>query len=94
MNNYNINISEYRILLDDNELNDDIINFLLYDTDNEGILESKLTKKFKKIKYEKTILKNDDQQKNNNKYDIYTTVIEDFLYVFKSNILKLFETTN
>lgn len=80
------------------KVNEDIVKSLqnnLIKKDNIiSSLESKLTKKFKKMKHEKAILKNDDQQKNNNKYDIYTTVIEDFLYVFKSNILKLFETTN
>lgn len=66
MNNYNINISEYRILLDDNELNDDIINFLLYDTDNEGILEKLSILNESQIKSMEVKYENDIKDLKNN----------------------------
>lgn len=66
MNNYNINISEYRILLDDNELNYDIINFLLYDTDNEKILEKLSILNESQIKSMEVKYENDIKDLKNN----------------------------
>lgn len=39
MKSSNLNISEYKIMLENDESNDELINFLLYNTEDEKIIE-------------------------------------------------------